>query len=247
MARLLTKLIALGFLILAGSLSLWFYRSQTADDRTRAEMKQQITKLEEEKKVLNQVVERLSDEKRVADVLVTEQTRVNGVLKSTLLFVEMDKNGRSLPPKRFEVLGETAHIDALVIKFEQEYVARGDALRGHSIALFTRIYGDQQTPSQGTPVDSPGEVPAIYRGADPKVTEFEKQLWNDFWKLAGDPEYAAKYGVRVANGQGVWGPFEPDKLYTITLESDGGLNIRPEPLKPIYRELIRGRIGTTPQ
>ena len=25
--------------------------------------------------------------------------------------------------------------------------------------------------------------------------------------------------VRVANGQGVWGPFVPDKLYTLTLES----------------------------
>lgn len=247
MARLLTKFIALGFLVLAGSLSLWFYRSQTEDDRKLAEANQQIAKLEEEKQVLTQVVQRLGDEKRVADVLVTEQARVNGVLRSTLLFVEMDKDGNSLPPKRFVVLGETAHIDAMVIKFEQQYVAGGDALRGHSIALFTRIYGDQQSPAQGSPVDPPGEIPSIYKGADPRVTEFEKQLWTDFWKLAGDPEYAAKYGVRVANGQGVWGPFEPDKLYTITLESDGGLNIRPEPLKPIYRELIRGRNGGGPQ
>lgn len=239
MSRVLGQIIALGFLVLAGSLSLWFYRSQHAEDRKLEAAQAQVARLEEEKKVLTQVVQRLGEEKRVADVVVLDQRRVDGVMHSTLLFVEMDKNGQGLPPKRIQVIGEMAHIDAMVIKFDQEYVARGDALRGHSIVLFTRIYGDRQSPTQGTLLDAPGEIPAIYRGADPKVADFELSLWQDFWKLADDPEYAAKLGVRVANGQSVWGPFDPDKLYTVTLESNGGLNIRPEPLKGIYRELIR--------
>jgi hypothetical protein len=37
----------------------------------------------------------------------------------------------------------------------------------------------------------------------------------------------------------VWGPFEADKLYTITVESNGGLNITNEPLKGIYREALK--------
>jgi hypothetical protein len=31
--------------------------------------------------------------------------------------------------------------------------------------------------------------------------------------------------------------FEPDKLYTLTLEAAGGLNLSTEPMKGIYRAL----------
>ena len=40
-------------------------------------------------------------------------------------------------------------------------------------------------------------------------------------------------------GQGVWGMFEPGKLYTITTEANGGLSLRSEPLKGIYREALK--------
>ncbi len=61
--------------------------------------------------------------------------------------------------------------------------------------------------------------------------------------LAEDPAYREKHGVRIANGQGLWGPFEADKIYTISIESDGGLNMTSEPLKGIYREALK-RKGT---
>jgi hypothetical protein len=48
-------------------------------------------------------------------------------------------------------------------------------------------------------------------------------------------------GVRVAQGEGVWRPFEPGRLYTITLESNGGLNVHSEPLRGIYQEALRSR------
>ena len=35
----------------------------------------------------------------------------------------------------------------MVIKFEPELVAANDPLRGHSIVLFTKIYGDRQSPA----------------------------------------------------------------------------------------------------
>jgi hypothetical protein len=49
-------------------------------------------------------------------------------------------------------------------------------------------------------------------------------------------------GVRAtggAQGEAVWRPFEPGKLYTITLQHDGGLNITSEPLKGIYSEALK--------
>ena len=233
MFRWLAKIIGLGIFIVAGSTGIWYYQEHFSAQH-------QISKLEEEKRVLTRVVQRLSDEKRVAEVLVTDQkTDAAGVLHTTLLFVEYDKNGESLPPRSFEVEGTQAHIDAMVIRFNQNFVTENDPLRGHSIALFTRIYGDKQTPANAYVIDQPGKVPEIYRGADPRVSQFEIELWQNFWKLASDAEYRARYGVEVADGQGVWGPFEPDKLYTITLQSHGGVSITSEPLKGIYREALK--------
>ena len=121
-------------------------------------------------------------------------------------------------------------------------VEQNDPLRGHSIALFTKLYGDHQSPEQAFLIDEPGKIPDFYRGADPQVSSFEQELWQNFWRLAEDKDYRKAKGVRVANGQGLWGPFAPDKLYTLTLDADGGLNLSSEPLKGIYREAMKQRV-----
>src|SRR4029453_327822 len=113
-------------------------------------------------------------------------------------------------------------------------------------ALFTRIYGDKQAPNTADPIDIPGSIPEIYRDADPSVIEFEQELWKDFWRLTIDETFRKEKGVRVAMGQGVWGMFEPDRLYTITLENDGGLSLTSETLKGIYREALKKPEKSTP-
>ena len=50
-------------------------------------------------------------------------------------------------------------------------------------------------------------------------------------------------GVRVAQGEAVWTKFQPDRLYTLTLESDGGLNITSAPLKGMGWRLRRAGVG----
>jgi len=167
---------------------------------------------------------------------------VDGVLQTTLLFVEYAKDGSPLPAKRFTFEGKTAHIDAMVINFDGRYVENRDPLRGRSIALFTRIFGDKQTPAQAPRIDDPGHIPAIYQDADPKVSQFEQDLWKDFWRLADDEAYRKSMGVRAtggAQGEAVWRPFEPGKLYSITLQHDGGLSITSAPLKGIYSEALK--------
>lgn len=232
MFRLMVKIVLLSVLVVAGGVGIFFYQDRTSDAR-------KIEKLEEEKQELREIVQRLSDEKRVAEVLVTDQEIVDGVMRTTLLFVEYAKDGSSLPPKSFTIEGKTAHIDAMVIKFEQDFVKENDPLRGHSIALFTKLYGDKEAPADAERIDVPGRIPDVYRGADPRISQFERELWDNFWKLAEDEAYRQRHGVRVANGQGVWGPFEKDRIYTITIESDGGLNITSEPLRGIYREALK--------
>jgi hypothetical protein len=232
MFKSLTKILGLAVMVIGGSLGLWVYQYNFSADR-------KIQKLELEKQALKEVVERLSDEKRVAEVLVTDQQKINDQVQTTLLFVEYDKSGNSLAPRTFHVVGEQVHIDAMVIKFDRELVKQGDPLRGSSIALFTRLYGDRETPQAAQLIDQPGTIPAIYFSADPQIADAELSLWKEFWQLADSAELRQKRGVRVANGQGLWGPFKPDTLYTLTLESDGGLNMTSAPLKGIYREAIK--------
>ena len=239
MLRPLGKIFGLTFLLLAASVGVVYYQSAYQAER-------KIEELKDQKRQLEEVVTRLEHEKRVADILVSRQEKNDaGVLETTLLFVEYDKAGRQLPGKSFTIEGNTAHLDAMVIKFDHGYVAESDALKGHSIALFTRIYGENQKPSEAALIDPPGKIPDLYRGADPRVSQFELDLWRDFWKLYDDEDLRKAKGVRALGGHGVWGPFQPDRLYTITIESDGGLNMTSEPLKGIYREAMKQRFATT--
>ena len=224
-----------GLLVALGALSagLFLYKEHYATDR-------QVAKLEDEKRALDTVINHLTSERRVADLMVTDRhTGSDGVAITSLLFVENGRNGEDLPPKKFTVRGDFIHIDAMVIKFDTADVKANDLLRGHSLVLFTRIFGDRQAPADAEPIDTPGLIPDVYRDADPMVATPELKLWNDFWHLAADPVYAAQQHVRVANGQGVWGMFAPDRLYTLTLETNGGLNLTSAPIKPIYRDLLK--------
>ena len=235
MARTAIKLVMLSFLVIAGVAGLYRYEQRNSVVKLLEQEKQKSKRLEE-------VVTHLQGQDRVADVIVTEQREVNGVLQTTLLFVEYAKDGSALPAKRFTFEGKTAHIDAMVINFDGKYVENRDPLRGRSIALFTRIFGDKQTPAQAPRIDDPGHIPSIYQDVDPKVSEFEQDLWKDFWRLADDEAYRKSMGVRAtggAQGEAVWRPFEPGKLYTITLQHDGGLNITSAPLKGIYSEALK--------
>jgi len=226
------RLFLLVLVVSAATVGVYTYRQQHSAE---ADLEREHEKTVE----LQQIVQRLSAEHRVADVMVTDQQSLNGTLRTTILFVEYRPDGTSIPAKRFTIDGNMIHLDAMVVKFDGKFVEDNDPLRGHSIALFTRLYGDSQAPSQGFPMDEPGRVPEVYHDSDPHVARFEQNLWQNFWRLADDASYRQAMGVRIAQGEGVWRPFEPGLLYTITLESNGGLNIRSEPLKGIYREALK--------
>ena len=210
-----------------------FYSRSTAVDR-------HVAKLEQEKSQLQQIIHRLGTERRVAELLVTEQKQVDGVQQTTVLLSEDARDGTALPPQSFTVDGDVIHLDAMVIKFDRSAVGQGDPLRGCSIALFHRLYGDRQTPDHAFLIDSPNTVPEFYRG-DQQVDQFEQNLWQNFWKLAENPAYRASQGVRVANGQGVWFRALPETLYTISIEQDGGLNYSLSPLPAIFRGALQQR------
>jgi hypothetical protein len=229
---MLLKLLFLAGFVLAGSFAIYYYQMRPPVD---AEKQALLDKNQQ----LQQIVTRLNDERRVAQLLVTDQKVVDGQTRTTLLFVEYARNDEPLPPREFTIMGAEAHLDALVVKFDHYLVENNDALRNHSLALFTRIYGDHQAPIQGSAVDTPGKIPEIYRGTGPQVQKFETDLWQDFWQLAENPDLAKSKGVRVANGDGLFWPCRPGEVYTVSVESNGGMNLATEPLKGIYADALQ--------
>ena len=117
---------------------------------------------------------------------------VNGIPQTTLLFVEYSRNKTTLPPKSFTIQGNQVHLDAMVIKFDRDFVKQNDPLRGHSIALFTKLFGNHQSPDNGSTIDTPGQIPNYYQGIDPRVSQFESDLWKNFWQLTKGSRAAGK-------------------------------------------------------
>lgn len=254
-----------GLAITAGAaIGVWTYVEyrQNAPQRIIEDQARQIEYLEN-------VAVRLTGQRRVAKIVVTDQTQADdGQLVTTLLFMEQwpstetpsdagaadtpagDLNVEpahppTLPARKFVVAGDYVHIDAKIITFADHFVAEGDPLRGRSLALFTGLYGSSTPPERAQPIDREGKAPRVYGGRpdlpslDETRAKFEAELWTDFWRLVDEPEFAAGRGVEVAYGGGVWGALKPGFVYELTLENAGGLQLRSTPMPDIYRQLLR--------
>jgi len=183
----------------------------------------------EEVRKLQEVVKRLTAERRVAQVVVSDRTTdLAGNTVTHLDFIEWDRAGRPLSPIIATVPGTEVYFEALVIKFKREYVEKGDLLRGASLILFRRIFGSSQEPRVGIPIDPQAEdgIPRIYR-VDEKPSPFEVNLWQRFWYYADHPEEASKLGVRVIQCEAVGGRLQANRVYELSVEADGGLNLIP--------------------
>jgi hypothetical protein len=231
------KVATLGVLGLVGVAGILLYKVQTDHQRSLAERDAKI-------EAQRQIIGRLGAETRVADIVVTQQERkADGKLHTELLFQEYDRSGKELPPRLVNVVGDVIHVDSKVIKFNQSYVEAGEDLRGKSILLFHKIYGDQTAPADGVMLDAPGKTPLIYRSVDPRVAEFETKLWDNFWTLMTDAAAREKAGVDVAMGDGKWGIFQPDMQYRITIQANGAPILRSSPLPSEIREALKRSRG----
>ncbi|HMD55288.1 MAG TPA: hypothetical protein VKJ65_12125 [Phycisphaerae bacterium] len=184
--------------------------------------------LEKERKEFEAIIDRLTDRTRRAQLVVDSQV-INGsnkVVSTTLLWQEytVGPGGEQepMPIQKFTIPGDTPHIDALVLKFQDNYVEEGDLLRGKTLAFFRRIYGESQPPDEGASLLGPGNVPMVLvnkYGQPPN--QFVTDLWNHVWDLIDNQKLAQSEGLDVVQGTDVYKPVAPGKLYTIYVPSDG--------------------------
>ncbi len=183
------------------------------------EKRRQILRLETARRLLKV-------DHRVAQLRVLEQgpTANGDSLATQLEFVEVDAQGQPLTePRQFTIHGDVVHVDALLIKFSDDAVEQNDPLRSTSICLFTRLYGDQQTPADGFPLDAVGSRPAGY-SAGGETSDLERELWSEFWDYANSPQRAERAGVRAMHGEGPFMKVRAGKTYRLLLRASGGLS-----------------------
>ncbi len=151
-------------------------------------------------------------------------------LETTILFQDLGEDGEPVDGgQQIVVLGKKIYLESMVIKFEDGYVEGGDFLRGSSVCLFTRMFGDEQAPNDGEPIDTKGVHPHPYASAgDGEADTYYAELWGRFWDYANDPKLAESKGVRAMHGEAPFIETRPGKVYLVELRASGGLSIDPQ-------------------
>jgi hypothetical protein len=191
---------------------------------------------------LKTVVERLTKDQRLAQIVVLEQTDERTKFK----FVEVDDNNKQVgAPQVFDIEGDEVYFDTLVIEFKGDYDPHNDSplkgaevskeLTGHSIIFFRRIFGSKLKPENGIPIDKSGQPPDVYRSPYP-LTDLEKKLWAEFWDLATDPKKAEERGIKYASGNAPFTKLKKGLIYYLEKRLTGPATIRAEKVPAVMQE-----------
>ena len=165
---------------------------------------------------------------RLARVEVLAQREAEGSVTTSVRFTELGPGGKPMgEAKELEVKGRFLYLESQVVKFSDEYIESADPLRGTSICLFRRVFGEQQRPMDGPELDPVGASPGIITGDNVRLVE-HSELWKRFWDYANDPELASAAGVRAVHGEAPFTELRPGKSYRVELRASGGLSIQPE-------------------
>lgn len=196
---------------------------------------QTLTRYINENKILKQVVSRLEADSRIAEVLVTNvyYSEETGKTHTTIKFLEYDSKGNPLEPRYFTFPGNIIQFQSLVIRFDDLYIRRNDALRGKSAHLFWKVFMLDGPSTLEYELTKVNQIPLGYKLQT--NNPFEQKLWERFWSYALESKEAEKMGIKNAQIEAPGTMFIPGALYTINMEHDGGLRIDSSKLPSILK------------
>jgi len=189
-----------------------------------------------ENQVLKKVIDRLSAESRIAEVLVSksvfnEETRK---IETTIKFLEFSSDNKPLPPRYFTFQGNIIQFQCLVIRFQDKLIRSGDKVRGKSAYLFLKVFALDGARTQEFALTEKDDIPKGYK-IPGKEDKFEKRLWEEFWSYALDPHAREREGIKNAQIEAPGSLFLPGTIYTIRIEHDGGIRIDTQPIPEILK------------
>jgi hypothetical protein len=189
-----------------------------------------------ENQILRQVIERLTADSRIAEVMVTKVAVDPATQRTytTIKFLEYDTRMQPLESKYFTFSGNIIQFQSMVIRFDDFYVKRAHPLKGKSAYLFMKVFALTDKGGEVFDINTINEVPSGYAVARAK-NDFEKGLWQRFWQYALDPKEAKAIGIKNAQIEAPGTKFILGLLYTIRIEHDGGMRIDAQPLPQILK------------
>lgn len=251
MAQALPRLVILGLVLIGGMFGLKKYQEGTESAQLRTQLKEKDVIIAQEQKkneLLRSVVKRMQTDRRMARIIVTDQRSEEGRTETKILFSEYDREGSKLLPastREFTVEGTSIWVDTYVVQFDDKLVEANDPLKGHSLAVFRRIFG-RRGPDAGFDLQSASGAPLGHESDNAQQAALEREVWKEFWKLPEDGKLREKYGVKAAFGGSVFNEqFKPGFVYTLTLDPRGGLKMLVDPMDPLIERALRER-GTNP-
>lgn len=186
-----------------------------------------IDELQQDLDRMETAVRLLKLRRRLARIDVIDQSAdEQGELSTKIRFTEVGDDGQRIgEPAELLIDGDRIYIEYLVVKFDDEYVEQADIERGTAICLLERIFGENQQPGEGYVIDKVGSRPNSYaRGSE--TSEFEQQIWDDFWTIANDREKAAELGIRATHAQAPSIRMKPGATYELDLRATGEFSLR---------------------
>jgi len=180
-----------------------------------------IHKLLAENKQLKQAITNLTQEDQIGYAKVIAQETKNGILLTTIKFVETarDDKLKKILEKEYSVEGDIVHFDALIVKFGDKMVMDGKA---RALYLWRRVYGEKMAPEEGFAIEEPGAEPKRYSDLLAALPVKQRQLfWSNIWDLANDPEKLKEYDIKAIYGNVVYSRLRKGLIYVFKIGSTG--------------------------
>jgi len=186
--------------------------------------------------MLRQIIERLSADSRIAEVVVSEVNidPVSRQTYTTIKFLEYDAQQQPLESRYFTFSGNIIQFQSLVIRFDDFYVRKAHPLKGKSAYIFMKVFSLTDKGAQVYQINKINAIPSGYAVGRTR-NAFEKRLWEKFWHYALNQKEAKKLGIKNAQIEAPGVRFIPGMLYTIKIEHDGGMRIDTQSLPQILK------------
>jgi hypothetical protein len=218
MHRTFLWLILLLVLVVAGVIGRWLWLTS----RT-------IFDLLTENRQLKTAISNLTAESQIGLARVIGQERKDGRLLTRVRFIETarDDPARQILTQEYEIEGDVVHFDALIVKFDNRYVADG---KERALYLWRRIYGEKTAPASASPIEEPGAEPKRYDELLRKLSLRDRRLfWTEIWKLSNDPNRLKSAGVQAVYGNDVYASLAPGFLYVFKIVNTGQFYVETVP------------------
>ncbi|MEN8725636.1 MAG: hypothetical protein ABF325_08700, partial [Lentimonas sp.] len=151
-----------------------------------------------------------------------------GQLQSTVRFVQTaaGRPKEIVSEQLFTITGDVIHFDALIVKFNNQYVQDG---KGRSLYLWRRIYGENNSPASGKLIELPGDAPERYHSISKSLRMKDSDIfWEAIWELANNPEQLSEYGITAVFGNAIYSRMQEGQITLFKISPTG--QIYPEVL-----------------